>query len=908
MRRFVFVVGAALLTTSCGPPKPSVTVPAPVVVVTDVERVGPDPATAAAPAQPTLRLPRNFVPTSYAVRLAIDPDKPTFDGSVGITGEVTERSTVFWLHGFQLSIGKAVARQGGAEVALAVTPRGTDLLEVRAATPIEPGTWTLELDYRGKLDELNTTGAFRQQAEGRWYVFTQLEAIYARRIFPCLDEPDVKVPWQLTLDVPKALVAVSNTPEASTTDLGATHKRVVFAPTKPLPSYLLAFAIGPFELVDAGKTGTGIPMRVITLAKRAAEGAWAAKTLPKLVAALEDWFGMPHPYEKLDVISIPITVGFGAMENPGLVTFTEQLILVDPVRPSRERQHRWVIVAAHEIAHQWFGNLVTMKFWDDIWLNEGFANWMQSKVTAAVDPTYRDDQNALGVRNEALGADVLVTARQVRQPIDSPDDILTAFDGITYNKGSAVLTMFERYVGAATFQQGVRAYLAAHANGNATSKDFAAAIAKVAGNDKLEEAFATFLEQPGAPELTATLACGNGKATLQLAQQRYLPPGAAPTTANRPWHVPVCVAYDKGGARAQACTMLTEATGALALEGRACPRWVMPNVEGSGYYRAAYTTAQVTALRDEAWGKLTWAERRAVFHDVTEGATTGKLPLQLALSFVPKLLVGNDRFTINPAVDFAIGFDAFVPDELRGKYEHWLRTQFGPAAKTAGLLPREADTLDIEATREALIWTVAWKGRDAKLVDEAVKLAEKWRELPQASRGQLLTLAVDARPAVFEQILKEVVGEPDRRKRGEMIQALASVRDPQRQKQALGLLLEPKLDIRESIQMLHGGGSDANRAVAQAFFREHGATLVKRLPDSETTSPLAGLSWLFTGTCKAGERDAIADYVTKTFAHLPGGSRVVKQSIEGMDQCIARRALVDKELRAWLGGLRLPKK
>ena len=550
----VALVGLAALAIQCGPaPAPSpargpAPPPSPTAPV--------EPAPAADPlAPPALRLPRVFEPASYAARLAIDPKRPDFRGAIAIVGEVRERAPVIWLHGHRLDVARAVARgAGGAEVAIAVTAHAPDLLALRPARPLEPGAWTLELDYAGVLDPVNTTGAFVQAVGDDAYVFTQLEAIYARRVFPCIDEPDRKVPWTLMLDVPKALVAASNAPIARERVLDDATRRVEFAPTKPLPSYLVAFAVGPFEIVDAGRTRRGTPIRILALAGRGADAAWAARTSARIVELAEDWFGTPYPYEKLDQVAIPLTVGFGAMENAGLITYTETLILLDPRRGSREREHAWVRVAAHEIAHQWFGNLVTPAYWDDIWLNEGFASWMTSKLSHAFEPAWRDDQHALDTRNRALASDALVTARRIRQPIAEPDDILNAFDRITYDKGASVLHMFEAFIGPERFQRGVRAHLAARAWGNATSADFIAAIARAADAPAVGAAFTTFLEQPGAPELTVEVACAGGAGgstcappatarageagtcELRVAQRRYVPPGApAPDAAGAPW-------------------------------------------------------------------------------------------------------------------------------------------------------------------------------------------------------------------------------------------------------------------------------------------------------------------------------------------------------------------------------------
>jgi alanyl aminopeptidase len=274
---------------------------------------GPAPRAAAAPADrgleppaPTLRLPRNFVPTSYAATLGVDPSQAGFDGAIAITGDVAQRSSVIWLHGHGLAIKRASATRSGAEVALTATPHGDELLELRAARPLDPGSWTLAIDYTGSYEMLNTAGAFKQVVRGAAYVYTQFEALYARRVFPCFDEPDSKVPWQLTLDVPAALVAVSNTPIVREQALGGGRKRVAFARTRPLPSYLVAFGVGPFDVVDAGHTRSGTPVRVIAMKERAPEAAWAARTTAKLIDLLEEFFGSSYPYDKLDMLAIPV--------------------------------------------------------------------------------------------------------------------------------------------------------------------------------------------------------------------------------------------------------------------------------------------------------------------------------------------------------------------------------------------------------------------------------------------------------------------------------------------------------------------------------------------------------------------------------------------------------------------------
>ncbi len=900
MSRFALL---ALIACSA-PAKPVVAPVAPVVVTAPTP---PPPPAAVTPTQPTVRLPRNFVPTGYTATLKIDPAMPTFDGSIAIAGEISEPSAAIWLDARHLKISSSYATRGDSQdrVELAITQRTDELIEIRPATILAAGAWTLHFDYVGELDDVDTTGAFREVAAGERYVFSQFEAVYARRVFPCFDEPDNKVPWQLTLEVPAGAIAVSNTPVAATTDLPNGGKRFEFEPTKPLPSYLIAFGVGPFEFVDAGKTTSGIAVRMIVPKGRAADVAYPAKTIARVLDLLEAWFGTGYPFRKLDWMEIPITVGFGAMENQGLVTGAERVTLVDQ-NSSLERRHRWIAVSAHELAHQWFGDLVTPASWDDIWLNEGFANWMEAKITDAFEPAWHERLVEWKMREQALTADRLVTARKIRQPIATADDIFGVFDGITYDKGASVLDMFEHYVGAETFRRGVREYLHDRAYGNATSSDFIAAVSKVAGKD-LAPAFSSFLDRAGAPLLEVSVSCEPGGAKLVVHQQRFTLPGSAPPPAQGPWIVPICVAFERAGARAEACGKIDADTGELPLGTTGCPRWVMPNSGGRGYYRVALSAAQLTALRDEAWPVLSEAEKLTLAGDARALVAAGRVPLQLALSFAPKLLAIGDRFAAQEALALPLALDRFVPDDLRAKYESWMRQTFGPTAAKLGFRPTAKDDLDSETIRSSVVAAVAWQGRDPALVKQAVALAQRWQDLPQAVREPVLRVAVDADPALFDRVLSALPTEPDRRTRTDMISALGQVRDVARLDRVLPLLLDHELDFREAMQIPTKPKLDATISAAGRFVRDHQAAVLARMPRDETNALAGGFLAVFTATCRADQRTEIADYVTSAFGSFPGAHRAIAQAIEGMDQCIASRATFEPALRAWLGGSRLPK-
>jgi hypothetical protein len=424
-------------------------------------------------------------------------------------------------------------------------------------------------------------------------------------------------------------------------------------------------------------------------------------------------------------------------------------------------------------------------------------------------------------------------------------------------------------------------------------------------------AFATFLEQKGAAELGAELVCDAAEPPrLRLTQRPYAAAGTAPAQDAARWSLPVCVAYDRKGTRAESCTLLGDSEATLPLDAPACPRWVMTNVDGRGYYRRRYGASELAPLRDVAWPRLTWTERRNLFFDVSEavrwggpsrvaGPETGEL--SLALSLLPRMLVDGNRFTSGDAIQFAMSLDRFVPEDLRAAYEAWLRRVFSPAASALGCMPKAGDDLDAELSRVGLLKVAGFLGRDAGLVREARQRAENWRELPQAIRGTVLALAVDADPELGRTIAGAVESEPDRARRKEMLAALARVRDPGRLAATLTLLDSPRLDLRESVWMLSATSSEQTRLVAEAFFRSHDAALMQRLPKDEVAAGSVLLVRLFTDSCDAARRDEAARYVTQTFAPLPGGKIAVQQMLEEMDQCIVARARLEPQIRAWLG-------
>jgi alanyl aminopeptidase len=458
--------------------------------------------------------------------------------------------------------------------------------------------------------------------------------------------------------------------------------------------------------------------------------------------------------------------------------------------------------------------------------------------------------------------------------------------------------------------------LQARAFGNATSADFIAAIATASGKE-LAPAFASFLERAGEPELVVSTTCA-GTAKVSLAQHRYVGPGANDDVVT-PWQIPVCVAYGTGSKRGEQCTLLAQDSAVVELPKAAgCPQWVLVNSHGGGYFRTAYTVAQVTTLRDVAWPHLDETERRTLYFDIAAApryrprgrnetiamVPAMKQPLPLALSFVPRLLAGGDRFTIGDAVTLPLALDRFVEDDQRNKLEIWIRATYGAGATQLGVTAKPSDDLDVERERLDLFTLVAWFGRDPELVKQAVALGDHWSELPQAMRGAILAVAVDASPELFTRVLANVKTEPDRSKRDNMLVALGHVRDVERQRQALALLLDHAIDIRETATLLTAWSNESARAEVEAFYREHRAELETRMPKDEVTSGFGAIADAFVAACDAHRRDDIAHDLAALYAGRPGGERDEHLAIEWLDRCIASRTVLGPAVRSWLGGVK----
>jgi alanyl aminopeptidase len=841
------------------------------------------------PAPPELRLPATIKPTRHDVTLTIDPSSTDFTGTITIELDVAEPTSVVWLNGEEITL-KRVALGAGSELfeARPIYPT-KQLIGLVLNKPLPKGPAKLTMEYAGKIHANDGTGIYTAKQGDEWYAYTQFEATDAREAFPCFDEPSFKAPWKIAIKTKQALMAVANTPMVSEKDLGNGDKLVEFAESKPMPSYLVAFGVGPFDVVDAGKTRNNTPIRIIVPKGRSADVAYPVEATRPIVDLLEDYFGTPYPYEKIDMLAC-LVYNAGAMENPGLITWHHGILLTKPADMTLNRQQSYASIAAHELAHMWFGDYVTLAWWDDTWLNEAFASWMGDKIIAQWKPKWEGEVDAAASKNGVMGQDSLETARAVRNPIEEFGDIEDSFDGITYQKGQAVLGMIERHLGADVFKTGVRNYLAKHAWKNATYDDFVSAITGAANKD-VKPLFDTFILQSGVPLVGFELQCKAGSPpSLALAQQRYAPTGSQ-IDPKRTWQIPICVKWGAGAATGRDCTTLTAATGTLALSAKTCPDWVNPNAESAGYYRMAPKGKLLDSLLAKAPKALTLPERIGLIGDVNALVGNGGAQMGVALGLVEALSKDKSRHLVDASIGLISGIDDMVPDDLRPNYQRLIKKLYRTRAVELGFTSKPGEDDNVKQMRPEVISLVAEAGADKPLIDEATKLAWKWLDDPKAVQPEMVgaVLGIAAHygdQKLFDRIHKDAKAAEDRQQRGRLLGALGSFTDAKLVAQAMAISITDEFELREALALLQGGFSDRHtREQAHDFIVKNFDVISAKLPEPFRQY----MAFSFVPLCDDTRKAEFEKFYKGKLDKVDGGPKAVAQALEALSLCAAAK-------------------
>jgi alanyl aminopeptidase len=848
------------------------------------------------------RLPRDTHPLGYRLRFELDPTQASYRGSVAIEMTLDRPRESLWLHNRGPRILAARVLRPGAENLPAVleTMSESGLSALRLKQPVGPGVVQLELEFEAEFGK-RLTGLYRVETQGDAYAFTQFEPTSAREAFPCLDEPRFKTPFEVSVVTAPGLQVIANTRQIGAVDLADGRRELRFAPTEKLPTYLVALAVGPLDISSAPTmAASDVRTRALPLGGAAVRGrgpdlAYALRETPKLLLALERYFGIEYPYDKLDLIAVP-DFGAGAMENAGAITFRDSLLLIRE-DASEGQLRRLAYVNAHELAHQWFGNLVTMPWWDDVWLNESFATWMGTRVVEEVYPEYKAKLSELGFTQGAMEVDSQAAARQIRQPIESDHDIENAFDAITYAKGGAVLSMFERFLGEEAFRAGLSLYMARHRFGNATAQDLVAALAEAAHKPEVTPAFFSFLEQPGVPLVEARALCTGETTELSLSQVRYAPVGSN-LARDKIWQIPVCVRFaEQAGAQPkEQCVLLRDKTASVRLASARCPSWLLPNSQAAGYYRWTLEPAALEALVS-AHRALSESEQISLVHNLLAAMRSADLGAEHALASAERLASLPSRLVLDQILSmFAFVRERFLGEEGMPGYRALIGRLVKPRYQQLGLLPKAGEQLTGEQKllRSSVVRALAFEAKDPALLRQLAALGRvhlgsaaraKQPPLPPELIDAALSAALrEADEGLLTRAIEQLFAETDGSARGRLLSAISTLDRPALSEQVLNLSLDPRLRTNERLAPLFGQSArKETRAAAYAWLKLHFDAFVAVLGEHHRAEVIG----VTAGFCSEDMARDVEAFFGERAPRLPGGPRELAMTLEGIRLCVA---------------------
>jgi alanyl aminopeptidase len=898
----VFAIAVGFAVCSCGaPPREPTRVARPVVTAP------PAPPVEVPAPRDDGRLPSGVRPTAYRIELSVDPTTPRFTGRVTSALVLEHPARAVVMHGRSLAIRAATFTAGGATFPARASFRPAahgkgeaDELVFETAALMPAGTATLVVDYDAPFSE-GLNGLYKVTKGDKAYAFTQFEPVGARLAFPCFDEPDAKVPVELAVTVRSGDVALSNMPVRSEKkSADGARVTVEFERSPPLPTYLVALAVGPLEVTE--RLGATVPLRLVATPGRSALGSLALSVAADHLKVLEEYFGTKYPYPKLDLVAVP-DFSSGAMENAGLVTFREERLLVDDSAPTGLKRALAGTVA-HELAHMWFGDLVTMRWWDDIWLNEGFATWMATRVLDTWRPEMRAGIEALGNTASAMHADTLETARRVRQPVRSTTEALEAFDSITYTKGAALLSMVERWLGADVFRSGVRRYLSDHRFANATGEDLFNALA-LASNTDVPTVFRSFTEQTGLPLVEIEpCAVRDGHPELRVVQTPYRPLGAAESVPEKSWQFPVCVhAGGKTRADEPICTLVSAREARLTLPGTTCPVFVHPNADQAGYYHAKTDSKTLATLAALPAATLSPRERVGLLTDAWALVESGALEANDFIELARKFR-GDSELAVWEQVTDALDelSEDAVSDADQPAFGAMVRSLLGPEAAALGWEARKKDGDAERMRRRIVLSTLGAVGRDPAVLARARELADRWLASSSSVDGDRASIAVPlaaryGNAALFDRLVAKLAADPTPADRFIAVSALAQFSDPALVSRVLELVLSSAVRAQDQVYVYAGlfSRNEARRAAFETLAAKVDEFLGRMPPFARRR-----IVHIVARSCSKEETDRAHVLLAPRLASIEGADRGFAQAEEEGARCAAFRAYHGPRLTAYL--------
>jgi aminopeptidase N len=841
------------------------------------------------------RLSGSAIPQHYTLHLTPDLDKATFTGEETIDVTLAQASDSITLNAAEIQFQSVTAKTGKWEMKADVSlDEAKQQATFHFPGTLPAGSVKLKIAYTGILND-KLRGFYLSKAEGRRYAVTQFESTDARRAFPSFDEPDFKASFDVTIVAPKDDMVISNTNVISDAPGPAVGEHTVtFTRTPKMSTYLLAFLVGNFKCIEG--SSDGVPIRACATPERVQYAHFALQSAEFILHYYDDYFGIKYPMPKLDMIGIP-DFEAGAMENFGAITYRETDMLVDEKNAPESSKINVAGVVAHEMAHQWFGDMVTMKWWNNIWLNEGFATWMSNKPLEAWKPEWHIDENVASDMNGAMNLDAQKVTRTIRAEANTPDEINEMFDGITYEKGGSILHMVEGYLGEETFRQGVHNYLQAHMYGNATAEDFW--NAQTANSHKpVDKIMESFITEPGVPLLTFGKAA-NGQ--VEVTQSRFfLNPKTAPENAgDQVWTVPVC--FKTEGAKRQ-CDLLTSKQGTLKVP----PASLFYADEGAaGYYRSAYAPSDYEALLSHVTS-LTGAERIDVVGDELALMRAGKSKAGDFLSLAVSLKNDDSAAVMHNVVGGiqTVWANVAATDAERKQLSAWVISTYEPRLSSLGA-PQESDTPERQELRAELFGLVGGIGQDPKVIAASKQIAQAYladlnkgndKVNATLARAALEVAATNGDAALFDLLQKTAETSTDPGIVDGALNDLARFKDPELTRRALDYATSGKVRNQDSIHLITIALRNPVTQDAAWKYIEDNWPRVKAQFTMFTGGTLVGSTSAF---CTEERRDQVKDFFT---AHkVAASANALTRSQNAINDCVDLRAEQSGNLQQWLG-------
>lgn len=745
-------------------------------------------------------LSKDVRPSHYRLRLNVDPAATQFSGEVNIRIRVRKSSDGLRLHAQNLQSDGAQLQAVGATAvrALRIAPDATTqtwALLPQDGKPIAPGAYQLRIAYIGKVNETDS-GLYRAPytADGqpKAMLATQLEAVFARMLFPNFDEPAFRSVFDITVQAPAGYAVFSNMPVRSIAKVG-TARLHRFGATPSMPSYLVAITVGQFDVLSG--MAARVPLRIVTSPGKRAQASYAMEVTQKILPYYNDYFGVPYALPKLDQLAVPSTRG-GAMEDWGLISYNETALLFDPERSNEHRRMRVFETVAHEVAHQWFGNLVTAASWEEIWLNEAFATWLAEKATDKFNPDWQIQLRRRQSIDEAMGDDASAATRAIRSGPVKEDRVFDVFDDITYVKGGAVLSMLEGWMGPEVFRQGLSSYMKQRRLSNATAGDLWFHIGQASGRDVVRVA-GSWTDQKGFPLVTVQSSCKAGQTVLNLRQSRFSSDTAsiASSTSSGLWLIPLVVLH---GGREHALLM-NQGSQTFSLP-QCIDTPALVNPGGQGFYRVQYAPAQHAALV-RSFGVLPAAARIALLSDTFALVQSAQLPLAtyLELLQVVPAIQGPGRAALIDMARNGLGFldQAFLNTPSQGRLRGHALALLAPELQALGWQPRANDDRDTRMLRNGLISSLAHLG-DVSVRTQAAQLFDQEEAggpsiAPEIRDSVIRAAGMGDQAERFARLKQRLLTATNEEDRWRYANALANTTDPVLAQQVLALSLSGTL-------------------------------------------------------------------------------------------------------------------